>query len=295
MSIYLFTNQSPGAPEFKQGSGTMINVLDYCLVTGMGWTKTFSGTNTATYRAPTGNRFYLGIDDTSTTNFRLRGFEVATSAGTAITSGINPFPNDSQVSGGLYIVKRQAMSTPWFLISDGLIFYFCCNYTAGTPEHNDGMCFGDFIPYATYDTFNTVIKGSYDTGNSGFQNTSKLRNVVNTTYIARSATQLGGSTYANFIIDVSRSKSDFRIGGSGTPFPHPITNTLDLGIVEIGDSIGIRGRLPGIWCPFHTYGSFANGDTYTSNTLNRSFIARKFGYSSETSTIFFETTDNWRS
>mgnify|MGYP000538869411 CR=1 FL=1 len=49
---------SAGAPALSGSAGSLITVLDFCLVTTLGWTKT-AGTNNGIYRAPTGNRRYL--------------------------------------------------------------------------------------------------------------------------------------------------------------------------------------------------------------------------------------------
>ena len=78
MAIYYYTNTSPGAPTLTGAAGSLITLLDWLLVTNLGWTKEFSGTNLASYRAATGNRFYLGVDDTTALYSRVRGFATMT-------------------------------------------------------------------------------------------------------------------------------------------------------------------------------------------------------------------------
>ena len=54
-----------GAPTLDKTAGSLIAVLDFCLPQ-RGWTKEFSGTNKAVYRAGSGNRkFYRVLDDNS--------------------------------------------------------------------------------------------------------------------------------------------------------------------------------------------------------------------------------------
>lgn len=54
MAITHLTNATPGAPTLTGAIGSLIALLDFCLVTALGWTKAQSGTNLATYISPTG-------------------------------------------------------------------------------------------------------------------------------------------------------------------------------------------------------------------------------------------------
>lgn len=85
MTVSVLKSSNSGAPALTTTAGSLIAVLDFCLLTA-GWTKEFSDTNLATYRPPAGNRFYFAVDDTTTTYARCRSFEEATAAGTQITA-----------------------------------------------------------------------------------------------------------------------------------------------------------------------------------------------------------------
>lgn len=54
-----------GAPVLNANAGTFISVLDFCMLSN-GWSKVYSGTNKAAYRADAGERkFYRVLDDAS--------------------------------------------------------------------------------------------------------------------------------------------------------------------------------------------------------------------------------------
>lgn len=54
-----------GAPTLNANAGTFISVLDFCMLSN-GWSKVYSGTNKAAYRADAGERkFYRVLDDAS--------------------------------------------------------------------------------------------------------------------------------------------------------------------------------------------------------------------------------------
>lgn len=293
MAVYYFTETSPGAPAFAAAAGGTITILDYCLVTGMGWTKTHSGTNLATYRAPTGNRFYIAFDDTAVASTRVRMYETVTTAGVAMAAGTNPTPLDSVIAGGLYF-NKPSTGTGWFFASDGLIFYFGYVSTSGNPT----MTFGDFISYAATDSYQTILKchNSSTLSNDSFPNYATLGTSSSTTYIMKSFTQIGASIQGSFISDHGRSGGGTRFG-SGPAYPNPISNTLDMAPIEITHPTNvIRGKMPGLWNPLHNY-PLANGDTFTGsgNLSGRQFVARNVGGTgAELGQVFIETSDTWR-
>lgn len=84
-----------------------------------GWEKVFVGTNKAVYRSANiaGNRHYLRVDDTANLFARVRGYEAMTD----VDTGSNPFPTDTQISGGGYWVKSvtaNSTAVPYLLAAD---------------------------------------------------------------------------------------------------------------------------------------------------------------------------------
>ena len=54
-----------GAPTLNATAGSFLSVLDFCLLSN-GWSKPYTGTNKAVYRADAGERkFYRVLDDAS--------------------------------------------------------------------------------------------------------------------------------------------------------------------------------------------------------------------------------------
>jgi len=294
MAIYYFTNISPGAPGITNTAGSFIAAMDYCLVTGMGWTKTHSATNLATYRAPAGNRIYLAIDDTNANYARLRAFESVTTAGVSISAGINPTPSDLQNNGGLYFNKRNGTASEWFFVSDGLFFYFGTLYASSW--YKETMAFGDFISYKSSDNYSTIIKSNTTTDYDIFSSYTNTSTLNGSSYVVRPFTQLGYGIPAGVTTNNARSKGATYFGGGGSPYPNPITNTLDMAIVEIfeGNS-DIRGRMPGMWNPLHAT-PLANGDIFTGSGIlaGKQFLVRSVGGFQFTGQIFLEISDTWR-
>lgn len=298
MTVKLLTNSSPSAPSLTGAAGSLIAVLDYCLTNatyGAGWAKEFAGTNVAAYRAPTGNRMYLGVDDTTTNNARLRGFETMTAAGVSVASGSGPFPTDAQVSGGDYFYKSNDTGTarPWLFVSDGKPFYFSSS-TGGTATTNGLMFFGEFESYKAGDAYNTLLAAPHTANN----NTQLINLVTPATgtvsghYLARAFTQLGGSTQCGKASDAVRANGGTALGGGGVTYPSPMDGGLLLGQVFITEPTGgIRGRLPGLWNPLHAK-PLTEGDTFSgSGTLaGRNFLVRNIDSSYQ---CFLETSDTW--
>jgi hypothetical protein len=90
--IYMSTDE--GAPSLAAAAGSLIAVLDACLVNGYGelpgagWEKFVFSANNAAYRAPSGLRHYLQVIDTSSTYATVNGYKtlVDTDFGSAFSS-----------------------------------------------------------------------------------------------------------------------------------------------------------------------------------------------------------------
>jgi hypothetical protein len=122
-----------------------------CNVAPLGWSKPFSGTNLAVYRAPVGNRFYYRIDDTGTTTARIIGYESMTD----VNTGINPFTNN--VSPGNYICKCYTGSNKRAILwGNGSLtqLYIDCDTTnilyAYTGRFGDIISFKSGDPWCGY-------------------------------------------------------------------------------------------------------------------------------------------------
>lgn len=292
MTMIYKSSTDAGVPTLTGAVGSLITLLDYLLVTTLSWTKEYSGTNTASYRPASGNRFYLGVDDTGTLNARVRGFETMTAAGVAVASGTGPFPTDTQLSGGGYICKGPNTSTtsPWWFASDGTLFYL--SITVAT--YPSLFTFGDFESYKAADAYNTMIAAE-DNANyyqRGIACTYVGATAQQGSFVTRSHTQLGGSVTSGRTVD-SLYGSPTTLGSVGAPYPSTIEGALILGKIRVSEpTTQIRGELPGLWNPAHAR-PLGDGDSFagSGDFAGRTFIARNVGSNGQ---VIVETSDTWR-
>lgn len=292
MTTTYLTQASSGVPVLNGAVGSLITLLDYLLVTTLGWTKAFTGTNIASYRAPTGNRFYLGVDDTTTLNARVRAFETATAAGVAVGSGTGPTPTDDLLSGGGYVYKGDNTSTArsWWFASDGKMFHLSIN----ASSYYALFSFGDFASYKSSDAFNTLLSSEAGPSKSVYGITTGISATTSATTgscIIRAYTQVGGCVGSAKIVDGTYG-SVSTIGSAGSPYPSEVEGALLLGRVRINESSArLRGTIPGLWSPAHAK-PLGDGDTFsgTGDFSGRTFVARNVGTSGQ---VMVETSDTW--
>lgn len=126
------------------------------------WVKVYAGTNKAVYRSthPQSNGHYLRVDDTGTTQARVRGFETMTD----VDAGTGPFPTDAQVSGGGVWQKStvaNATANKYRIVCDERLLLIAIAPASGATPANLGCAvrgFGDATPLATGgDAWSTVL------------------------------------------------------------------------------------------------------------------------------------------
>ena len=265
-----FTFEVSGTPASPATTGTSITAK----VAPCDWTKTYSGTNKASYTQGAGsNGFVLGIDDTDAQLMRLRGFESMTAAGVNVADGSGPFPTDGQISGGCYLFKSNAASTAareWVAFGDEKrIYLFTNSSSTSTGELKRGFRFGDFNSYTAGDVYNTYLVASEadDSGwSSGFYvlvsaraSGSFLTNPNGSRWAARSYSQTGGSVRVNDVVSIaanSDATGSVHIGyysNSAATYPAPAAGGMLLTPIYVQESIasGNRGVVPGMWAPIH--------------------------------------------
>lgn len=156
--IYL-TNNSPGAPDLTNAAGSLISVLDWALDTAGGthWEKVFSGTNKAAYRATTGQRYYLQVDDSIGQVARVRGFASMSD----VDTGTDPFPSPTSSSGlgyGALPKSSDANGRDYIIVGDSRFFMLRNEYSHSTfpwiPHH---FAFGELSPLDPLDAYCTML------------------------------------------------------------------------------------------------------------------------------------------
>jgi hypothetical protein len=253
-NINTFTFQATGISD-QTATGTIAARFAPC-----GWTKEFSATNLAVYRSPnvTGTREFLRVDDTSTSNARVVGYENMTD----VNTGTGPFPTATQVSGGGFWPKANASvlanARGWTLIGNDKTFYLHTNTHSDVATAGFGGCvwgFGDFVSYKPGDAYACFlncsgIDNSQSTGTvtvgleygSAGQSNAGLR-------LPRSFTAIGSAINAlnaveSYQTNDSTSGSTAHIG----TYPNGPDNGLFLTrkLVFEPSRAHLRGYLPGI-------------------------------------------------
>lgn len=309
MAITVLTDASASAPDLTGIAGSLIAVLDFCLVTTLGWTKPWSATNIASYLQSAGsNGFSLWVDDTAGQNARVRGYEVMT----AHSTGTGPFPTDAQLSGGGYVYKSSAATStarPWLFVSDGKRFHFFHGHdttealrTAGDWRH---FFFGDTYTYKSGDAYNTMLQADIAASAAASSHIGAMfsysHNTTTSTgcFLARAHTQLGSSAGASKFFDwagFGQASSGLAqmSPASGPAYPSPIDGALHLSKLWIGESAGRRGVLPGLWPVLHLdSGSIVNQDTFSGSG---DLAGKTFTYvrlANGSGRLAVETSDTW--
>lgn len=290
MAVYIFDQNTPGAPTLTATAGSLITLLDFILVAQLGWTKPFSDTNKAAYRQPPGsNEFYLRVVDSGTAqeSSRARGYEAMTD----IDTGTGPFPTVAQVSGdGVPLAKPvSAGSYRWYCVSDGKIFYLAVSNSTSSSEDADINVFGDFHSFVPGDQYNTVLVApDYSYTVSGGSH-----------YVARPCTQNGSAVACVRNNGYAYSTGNSYVGYGNVPYPDPMTGGAALHPAFLDETVGsgraIRGYLPGWWMPlYRTYQAPAPavGDTFSGGPTmpGRQFIVK---HGTSVARAVFETSDTW--
>ena len=280
MAFNYLTWLDVGAPTLSGSAGSLISVLDACLVNGygsktpLGWTKEFSGTNLAAYRQNgTTNNVYLRINDTGTTSSRC----ILYGAMTDVNTGTDPTPTETQVSGGGAIWKSNVADTSaraWVLFGNEKSFYLIIadlgtasnggiNYQSAWNTMPTAYFFGDFKSYLPGDQWNKLITCLLTTRstrivyNSGFSANDR-------TYVMRSYTQIGQSINSGTAFNISYNEGSSWGCVNGSRYPDPISGGMRLGKVFITEPAhtAVRGEFPGHYVMFHSYTYTQPGDEF---------------------------------
>lgn len=176
-----------GSPPLNGKTGSLIDVLDFCLVSGSGWTKTFNSASGdlnvnvyAAYRPASGSQMTLFVND-SGGNATIKGgeawimgYENFQGLGTApggnltgsIGSGSGQFPLTAQSSTGHLAVRKSSgasaspwIERPWYVFADAYTMYMIVQSEGSSPLYFM-FGFGDFFSLnGTNDTYRAMIFG----------------------------------------------------------------------------------------------------------------------------------------
>lgn len=274
-----------GAPYLSGTAGAMIAVLDYFLVTKLGWTKPYSGTNQAVYKSGVGD--YLKVVDTGATTFTVQGYETMS----ALATGTVPYPS----SGALTITKSDTASAAnreWQAISNGSTFILHLNTVAGGGFTNsNSLLFGRIKPIDPAIAYNSFIWANQ--GGNGF--TPAWTNDGRAAFPRSYDGSVGGFDMNRIWGMVGQTP----VESGSTNFPPPPNKVLG-GILldrwfarELG-TVGVpfRGVIPGLWGCANDVASLSNRDTISGGSgalAGKTFELWKTYYGG----VWIETSDTW--
>ena len=294
--------------------GSLTTALDAALVTGQGWTITFTATNKRVYRPAAGNQFYFRLDDTGAgtggaTEALIRGAE---SWSDIDTPNVNPFPSNAQSAVTAYsLVFRKsatadATNRPYIIYADDRTAILFVKSEAGT-YYMGPWYFGDVYSLVSGDLYRTVLIARLVQNFAGidwepFSEPSLGKNFGDSTtgsygcFIARNYLGVGTSYPV-------RHYSDYKMQ-SGNSFqgyltaPNPSNGGIYLSRQHFTEydspSHVYRFRLRGIWSWCHNSQPYADGDTLSGagELAGKSFqIVTPIEVAGSVNTIVVETSN----
>ena len=289
-------------------------------VSPLGWSKPFSGTNLAAYKAtdPTALGMYLRVDDSGTTAARVVGYESMSD----INTGTGLFPTASQQSGGGYWEKSGAAGSTarnWIVVGDERTFYWWSVPNGTTAVTSQGVLrgFGDLIPRRSADAYAAFLGAdvaSVVTSGSAIIDLASASGNPAGYYLSlpRSQSALGASVLAWIYAESKRATTtQYKSGspsGISLPYPNSSDNALDLdrALVLEGSDYSIRGQFPGLYHLPQAVGfAFSTWDKVSGQgSLNgRKLLAVRVGSPGQVSqnaaggspgVVMFDITGPWR-
>lgn len=271
-----------------------------------GWQQLHAGTNLTALKPSVveATGCVLRIDDTGTTNARVRAFEAMTD----VSSGVGLTPMESQAAGGLYWPKSStanATARPWIIIADERGFYLAVD-PASTGRYTL-TCSGDIASLKSGDAYGYLL-----TGNQADQaNASTVpdgccgysgRSARGGAYLVRAHTAIGQSVAAQRLgAHHNGSTNDVYAGTAGYSvgaYPNGPNNGLMAGALEL-HALGIRGTFPGLLHPVQDCGNaFATGAIVdgTDDLAGRRLMAIRIAPPAGAvvaGTVFIDVTGPW--
>jgi hypothetical protein len=171
---FFYKNAASVTASLTNSAGSLIAVLDEVLDIAsagyggtLGWEKPFEDipNNRAVYRATTGNRFYVRVDDNYGATALVRMYQTMSD----VNTGTDPAPNGNpQSTGWMRVLKANEGGDHHFLaVGDSRYFsLFIRHYHGGSYLQYAPFCFGDFNSFDPLDSYNTILMASAAASNN---------------------------------------------------------------------------------------------------------------------------------
>lgn len=314
MTVVVYQSTDASAPVMSGQVGALIGVLDACLVNGYGskaaagWTKPYSGTNTASYRQGSGsNGFYLDVNDNAPATAqeaRLRGYETMS----AVATGTGGFPTTVQMANGLFARKSNTANStarPWVLVADATCFYLFVDTGDDAGAASGYLMFGDFFAYGAGDTYSSALIARYSENSTLTYNVNMFGDIAGsgtTTmqghYSPRTYNGTGSAVaFTKLSHSATFNSNQAAIGGSAAfaSYPNGADSGLHLAPINVAMTSTMRGYLKGLWAPLHNR-PLGHKDTFsgTGAMTGKTFMAiNTVGAGNVGGQIMIETSNTW--
>lgn len=272
---------SAGTPHFSVSGATLTGGGGTDSKAPAGWTKPFSASGQAVYRAPSGGpQHYLYVVDTATggTGATWQGYRTMSALGT----GLNPYPLSACGIGKSF--TNDVVAHPWVLVADDRSLIFLVDASATTPSNFAGYLhlFGEFYSLMTSDGYRSLCAGNNQSG--GYLAPVSGGRLA----VARGVGQVG-SAVNMFIGGGQGLGTQVGSGGSsswmqgGWTFPNAADNSLHVTRITIesgsanSPNLGLRGYVRGLWATdFTGFSTDISDPTNIDGAAGSVFAGRNF-------------------
>lgn len=242
-SATVIKSTDSGVPVCNGVIGQAIVLLDYVLVTRLGWEKVFSGTNKAVYypqQKGTENRLFYRVDDNYGQGYKL-----------AIYESMSDIDNGVLVRDNMWVGKSYTNDTtarPWVVIGDGYGIYFRSELLPSEYRVNF-MGLGN--PHFASDAWFSIVTGDYYTSGVGYWSPNSFHNSsLDHRIVWRNKNGGPGITKPSIYNQLGD-------GWPGVGFPatqnYPWEGALRYTQPVLNDTL-LRGNFPGFYSPYHSNG-----------------------------------------
>lgn len=280
----IYRSTDSGAPVLTGQQGSLLNLLDKCLVDGYGaktaagWSRPYTGTNKTAYRnsvAAGGTGMYLRVlDDGSGTGGAREALVRCYLTMSDVDTGTVETPTVAQLAASIVWRKSNSADSTaraWVLVADELTMYL----TTDEGYAPALMAAGDIVSYVPGDAYGFFLAGrSTQSGASSYgegrglvlRSTTWATPTANGLYLARGIAGTGDPVAAAIPTLAGTSMgAGNAIGGAGNnqiTSPAPGT-ALDMWIPAWVQSEGtVRGHFPGLYVPLHDMTGVSGGTDY---------------------------------
>lgn len=277
----IYRSTDSGAPVLTGENGSLLNLLDKCLVDGYGsktaagWSRPYTGTNKGAYRnavAAGGSGMYLRVlDDGSATGGARNALVRAYLTMSDVDTGTGETPTAAQLSTGTVWRKSNTVDSTarsWILIADELTFYLWVD-TGTSSNGNSTYGAGDIASDVPGDAYRYFICGRETAYAGGGLGTHAgfcfpLDSLVtapssDSAWMGRSYAGSGDPVRACIIYPWRIGAGVYIGAGNAMANPTPGTGLVYYIPAIVVANFAVRGRFRGMFCPLNTLAGVAAG------------------------------------